>query len=386
MCLYPTLIKNPKYKKTKKNGGNIPPITDQRVTYVPIGCQNCIECRKQKARQWQVRLLEDIKTNKNGKFICLTFSNEWIKKFIHGYENENGHWIDGIDKNLEGYAIDNAIATMATRLFLERWRKEHKKSLRHWLVTELGHKGTEHIHIHGIIWTDEPLAKVERIWKHGYVWKGKETRMGNIINYVSERTVNYMVKYMIKIDIQHKSYKQIILTSPGIGANYKKTWNAKLNKYNGIQTEERYRTRTGHQIAMPIYWRNQIYTEKEREQLWLQKLDKEERWVCGEKVSIKKDDKQYWKLVEYHRKKSKRLGYTEKPGWEQQLYEQATRNIKILTRIKNATTIKPRTKLESDPKKRTHRKQAKAINKVANTKDKTSKSRATQLRRENRNQ
>ena len=29
-------------------------------------------------------------------------------------------------------------ATRAVRFFLERWRKEYKKSLRHWLVTEIG--------------------------------------------------------------------------------------------------------------------------------------------------------------------------------------------------------------------------------------------------------
>ena len=31
MCLYPTLIKNPKYKPNKKNGGQVPPVLDKRV-------------------------------------------------------------------------------------------------------------------------------------------------------------------------------------------------------------------------------------------------------------------------------------------------------------------------------------------------------------------
>ena len=80
MCLYPTLIRNRKYLKNKKNGGNIPPVPDQRVLWVPVGCQECIECRKQKARNWQVRLMEDIKEHKNGKFITLTFSNKSYKE------------------------------------------------------------------------------------------------------------------------------------------------------------------------------------------------------------------------------------------------------------------------------------------------------------------
>ena len=46
-------------------------------------------------------------------------------------------------KVLQGYELDNAIAAYAIRKFLERWRKKFKKSLRHWLVTELGHNGIE---------------------------------------------------------------------------------------------------------------------------------------------------------------------------------------------------------------------------------------------------
>ena len=80
MCLYPRLIKNPKYTSNKKNGGIIPAISDPRVLYVPTGCGNCIECRNQKARNWKIRLNEEIKSLRNGKFITLTFSNESIQK------------------------------------------------------------------------------------------------------------------------------------------------------------------------------------------------------------------------------------------------------------------------------------------------------------------
>ena len=50
MCLYPRLIENRKYRANGKNGGVIPAIVDHRTRYVPIGCEVCIECRKQKAR------------------------------------------------------------------------------------------------------------------------------------------------------------------------------------------------------------------------------------------------------------------------------------------------------------------------------------------------
>ena len=82
MCLFPKLIINPKYKVTQKNGGVIPPLSDERIKYVPIGCNKCIECKKKRKREWQVRLLEEIKNDNKGTFVTLTFSNEEYTKIF----------------------------------------------------------------------------------------------------------------------------------------------------------------------------------------------------------------------------------------------------------------------------------------------------------------
>lgn len=333
MCLYPTLIKNRKYKPNKKNGWNAPPVPDERVRWVPIGCQECMECRKQKAREWQVRMLEDLKEHRNGKFITLTFSNKSIKNIVHEICTK----LEGINVP-EGYDMDNEIAIYAVRHFLENWRKKYKRSLRHWFVTELGHGETEHVHIHGIVWTDEPIEAVADKWIYGWTWTGKTVK-GKVTNYVNERTVNYIIKYVSKMDLQHKGYKSRILTSPGIGRCYTNNVDSKGNTYKGKETREYYRTRTGHKIAMPTYWRNKIYSEKEREELWLQRLDKLERWVCGEKVSIKENEKAYEKLLIWHQRINKKLGYGDgERTWEQEEYERQRRNLKIKQRIENAKT------------------------------------------------
>ena len=133
MCLYPRLIRNRKYASNKKNGGNIPAVSDIRVLQVPVGCGKCMECVKQKGREWQVRLLEEVRHNKDGKFVTMTFSDESIVKLAKDC------------KGLTGYNLDNAIATLATRRFPERCRKKYKKSIRHFLITELGHNGTRGI-------------------------------------------------------------------------------------------------------------------------------------------------------------------------------------------------------------------------------------------------
>lgn len=318
MCLYPKLINNRKYQSNKKNGGVIPAVTDKRVLVVPVGCGKCMECRKQKARNWQVRLHEEIRNDKNGKFVTLTFSNESIKELSKDI------------KGLDGYNLDNEIAKKAVRRFLERWRKKYKKSVKHWLVTELGGNGSENIHLHGIIWTKESDKTINDIWKYGYTWIGNNKNGG----YVNEKTINYIVKYVNKIDEKHKEYNSKILTSAGIGKNYIERKDSKNNIYKGKNTQETYITRQGMKIALPIYYRNKIYTEEEKEKLWLQKLDEQIRWVNGEKVDISKGEEEYYKLLQWHRAKNKRLGYgDDQKNWELKRYENSRRNLLTKQRI-----------------------------------------------------
>ena len=342
MCLYPRLLKNPKYKATAKNGGVIPPVPDMRVLYVPIGCGYCIECKKQKAKEWQVRLHEDIKEYRNGKFVTLTLSDESYKRMhdiVQSRKRIKNKWVER-EKNdeLSGYDLDNAIITQATRYFLELHRKHNKKALRHWLVSELGHNGTENIHLHGIIYMDD-IRELHKYWKHGFIWIG-EDMYGRINNYVNEQTINYITKYVSKIDIKHKYYSPVILTSNGIGKNYIKNinkTNAQLHKFNGENTNEAYRTNNGYKMGLPKYYRNYLYTDEEKEQLWLHKLDKEERYVCGEKVSVKDNLKEYFALVNHYREKSHEMGYGKGDfDWKRQEYEAQQREIMQQTRLRRA--------------------------------------------------
>lgn len=327
MCLYPKLITNPKYKATKKNKGQVPPLTDARVKWVPIGCQNCMECKKKKAREWNLRLQEDIKHNKDAKFITLTLSN-WNYKVLRRYTQ-----IHKIKTNDE-YLIDNQIATIAIRRFLERWRKKYKKSLRHWAITELGHNGTENIHIHALVWTTN-LEKIAPIWKYGHVWVGKQEK-GRTIQYVNTKTINYITKYVTKVDFKHRGYKPIILTSPGIGRGYEKSYNGKIQIGN-TSNQPTYKTTTGHKCSMPIYWRNKLFTEKEREQLWINILNKQERWIMGERISIKHGYEEYDKTLKFYQRKNIQLGYdSNEIKWEIKQYEQERRKLLNEKRMQKA--------------------------------------------------
>lgn len=323
MCLYPKLIQNRKYIANKKNGGVIPAVYDKRVLAVPVGCGRCMECMKKKSREWQARMLEDIKHNRNGIMVTLTFSDQSINEL----KKEIDNWQEEGYKE-SGYELDNAIAKLAVRRFNERWRKKHKKAIRHWLVTELGHQGTENIHLHGIVWTDEHKSKIEKYWQYGYVYTGE---------WVNEQTVNYTIKYIHKLDEDHKEYKPKILTSAGIGGGYLKRTDYKSNKYKEEGTKEYFKTKSGHKIALPIYWRNKIYSEEEREKLWIEKLDKKTRYINGIQIDISEGEEIYYQVLEQERQKNIRLGYqTNQIDWNRKKYEEERRNLLMQERIERA--------------------------------------------------
>lgn len=270
MCLYPTFVKNPKYKPNKKNKGKPPVCKDRRLYYIPVKCGCCIECRKEKQREWRVRLEEELRSN-FGYFVTLTIAQEQIKNI----ETDTG---------LKWKENPNEIATRALRLFLERARKDTGKSIRHWCVTELGEKG-DRIHLHGIFFGQKSAELIRKHWKYGFIFIG---------SYCNSRSVNYMSKYMLKVDVKHPTFKQIVLASKGIGSGYLDRldylWQKQNYKNINVAT---YTFRNGTKMAMPKYYKNKIFTEKEREKMWINNLNRGILWIYGEKV--KAND---WKTID----------------------------------------------------------------------------------------
>ena len=85
---------------------------------------------------------------------------------------------------------------------------------------------------------------------------------------------------------------------------------------------------------MPIYYRNKIYSEEEREKLWIEKLDKQKRYVNGIEIDVSKNHNEYFKALEYYRKLNKELGYgDDKKNWKRIEYENKIREINQRKRL-----------------------------------------------------
>ena len=163
---------------------------------------------------------EELRHNPNAIFITLTLEDKWYKDIEKKY-------------NIKG---DNNVATQAMRLWLERVRKITKKSIKHWCITELGGNATERIHIHGILWGVGLDSLVRETWKYGFIFIGQ---------YVTEKTISYITKYMYKKDEKHPTFTGKVLCSAGIGNQYITRADAKNNKYKGEDTKETYRCKNG---------------------------------------------------------------------------------------------------------------------------------------------
>ena len=89
---------------------------------------------------------------------------------------------------------------------------------------------------------------------------------------------------------------------------------------------------------MPIYYRNKLYTDEQKESLWLQLLDKNIRYVNRVKVDVSENEDDYWRVLKDARVKNTQLGYgSDEIDKERRKYEHDLRNLKRLQRIAKET-------------------------------------------------
>lgn len=297
MCLYKKILLNPKYLPNKKNGYNPPVCKDERLRYIQAECGKCYECRKKRAREWSIRIAENLKYE-FGYFVTLTISPESMEELMN---EENIAVLKG---------NENAIAKLALRRCLERIRKQTGKSVKHWCVSELGEEH-DRIHLHGIFFSQKAAELIRGHWKYGIVYVG---------TYCSSRTANYITKYMLKEDVKHKWFTGRVFTSAGIGRGYVFDKKRHAHKFRGKETKPYYVTEQGQQIAMPAYYKRKVYTDEQREVLWLMAQEDEYTYVHGERVR-KNDEETIKNLEEYYKKRTQQDMFDNPKEWAKRKIE-----------------------------------------------------------------
>lgn len=274
MCYFPIKVLNKRFVPTKKNGYNPPECPDERLRYITAECGHCFECRKKKRNMWRIRMKEQKKDTPTGVFFTGTMSPKRYDEIKKRYNIED----------------DNEIATKALRLFLERIRKETRKSIKHWVVTEKGHRNTRRIHIHGLFFDTIGIGKyklerlLKRNWIDGYSYNGYST---------SEKCINYISKYMTKRDEANPEFVGKVLASPGLGMGYTER-NKRYHTYKGKDTNEKYVNYNGTTETLPRYYKEKLWTEEERQNLWIIKETNGIKWIGKQKFDTRSEEGERW--------------------------------------------------------------------------------------------
>ena len=162
---------------------------DDFFIYVP--CGQCVNCLKSKGNAWSLRLQLEYNylspsQKSNSYFVTLTLSDDYINE----------------DKSL------------LIRRFLERIRKYHGVSVRHWIISEYGER-TNRFHYHGLFF-DIPFHRTQllKYWKYGHI----------VIKPITPRRISYITQYVNKnlknsrFPLEDPRYKQRIWCSKGLGS------------------------------------------------------------------------------------------------------------------------------------------------------------------------
>lgn len=267
MCLQTRFIRNPKYKPNKKNKGQPEIAKAAELLYVPIKCGECIECRREKAREWEFRLENEIKDDQSAHFITLTFDEKSLMKL----KNETNN--------------DNELCARAIELLCKRCERIIG-TLKHWFINEQGHEGTERLHLHGFVWGMGAIDAVKEKWTFGYIFDSGTPQEG---------AIKYCVKYTYKFDERHPEFKQKVFASKGIGRKWLKT--AEAQRMIEKEVEEPARLKDGRKMKLPMYFYRKIMNEEARERAFIAKQRDPYFWACGAKYKKTKQNYLHAKKV-----------------------------------------------------------------------------------------
>ena len=78
--------------------------------------------------------------------------------------------------------------------------------------------------------------------------------------------------------------------------------------------------KNGGKLNLPIYYRNKIFTEEEREKLFLDKIEKGIVYVLGHKLDLKQEYEHYMTVLVQERERCEKLYHDNPKDWEDRKY------------------------------------------------------------------
>lgn len=257
----------------------------QNQEEIPVPCGKCPECIKRRISGWSFRLVKEGERSTSAHFVTLTYNTDYVPITQKGFMT---------------------LKKRDLQLFFKRLRKISAEALRYYACGEYGGK-TNRPHYHIILFNAQ-VKDIEKSWGEARkvikVYGRKvfkvpvpATQFGGIFyGDVQEASIGYCLKYMSKpgkIPVHQNDDRspEFSLMSKRLGDNYltkaMSTWHKK-----DLENRMHLVLKDGKKIAMPRYFKDKLYTDKERKRIsFLSKIDAEKR-------QVKKEDELYKKYGE----------------------------------------------------------------------------------------
>jgi len=235
-------------------------------TGMTVPCGKCMGCKKQRARDWSIRLFHEMIEHKRSCFITLTYNDD-------------------------NYPSDGSVSKRELQLFFKRLRKYYEeRKIKYFACGEYGER-SERAHYHAIIFgiggiKDLKLyaaskkngkdtfasRTIEELWSLG----------NNVVGSVDIKSINYVVGYIRK-KLGTKEYTDreppFQLQSQGLGLAY-----AERNKER-IETLNL--TFNGEKVTVPRYYLKKLGKNQELINEHMERsAEKASKYACERKLDV----------------------------------------------------------------------------------------------------
>lgn len=221
---------------------------------VPVPCGKCEACLARRARDWMIRLREEMKDSSYACFVTLTYDDEHLPR----EDRKVYDWMidqEVIFKDVPVHRVRDC------QLFLKRLRKDNPDvKIRYFLVSEFGPK-TLRPHYHVIIFNLSRercnKAYISSKWKNGFVEVSK----------VTEGRIAYVTKYCFgSTTLPYwlpKNFTKMSL-KPAIGYKWYECYKKQLEILN---EEDAYYFANSYHLPCPAYYVRKFKKEFESSML-----------------------------------------------------------------------------------------------------------------------
>lgn len=246
-CVSPVLVKAPDWLQARG------------TRFIEVPCGKCPACLSRRRDDWCYRLANEWRNSKSALFITMTYADENLPispdtGFPTTRIAEVSQWMK---------LLRRAIDLKCPKDYpLKKWREDNK--LKYFAVSEYG-GDTERPHYHVILFNLDFnfLSLLVDTWKHGTVE----------IGVLTPRRITYCCKYCLDLSKQDReSYDRQeqetprMLCSKSLGKNL--LHNVQYTSYVRNRADGSYCNEQGISRPLPRYYRERIFNEEERHQIY----------------------------------------------------------------------------------------------------------------------